>query len=585
MVQNDNLKNELETLYSKIANELNGKTADRQLSTTLILYAGYLHKEAGISEKDFVLNNDVIASSKTPLFEDRFLALSEKIGKVSMSRIFSYMSDYTKEELALCIMMPQTYFGIAEIKSKLDTPESIIAVANKILDIQENQEVVDLFANRGRALISFSSNQKASYYGFETNEDLYLEACIRNHVSGSEIKMTLSNVLSEKPRKTFDKIFAEIPFCTGSILSESDYRKPLRVYAPHHVPPMPLKSDWIYVLPVIDRLKEGGKAVMIMPTSTAFSLKEASIRWSLLDYNQVEAVVELPKQLYAGTMMPVVMYVFSRKKNNTVRFIDASKYAVKGRPCNTLSDEGIDEIISLLRSNEQTDNAITVSTEELLENDTYTLLPSRQLTKRPTFKSKTVKLKEIASIVASSKIIKQSDYEQYISKEPTEVEFIGMGDIQDGMLSHNTYLTPDVLNDSKLNICKLEPGDYVIMSKMWQPLKSSVLAITQSPTYILGPNQYAIKVNTDKITPYYLQSFIENKEGQFIKHLLQGAAIMSITKESLSELEIPIANLEMQNQVAKSFKQNIEAIKTAKEQLKQALQAISGDDSFDDVRG
>jgi type I restriction enzyme M protein len=112
--------------------------------------------------------------------------------------------------------------------------------------------------------------------------------------------------------------------------------------------------------------------------------KERDIRKRLVDADAVEAVILLPDNLFFNTSAPGVILV-ARKTDAThprdhageILLINASKFFVKGRPKNDMTDAQIQQVSDLFLHWRVEENvSVIVKQAEVVRND-YNLSPSR----------------------------------------------------------------------------------------------------------------------------------------------------------------------------------------------------------------
>lgn len=98
---------------------------------------------------------------------------------------------------------------------------------------------------------------------------------------------------------------------------------------------------------------------------------EQKIRKYMIDNNFVDTVIQLPSDLFFGTSIATCILVLKKNKtDNNILFIDASEEFVRNTNKNKLSDENINNIITLLKNRESEDNkAYLAPYEEIKEND------------------------------------------------------------------------------------------------------------------------------------------------------------------------------------------------------------------------
>ena len=75
---------------------------------------------------------------------------------------------------------------------------------------------------------------------------------------------------------------------------------------------------------------------------------EQKIRKYLIDNNFIDCIIQLPDNLFFGTSIATCIMVLKKSKSeNKTLFIDASKECVKVTNNNKLSDENIENIVSV----------------------------------------------------------------------------------------------------------------------------------------------------------------------------------------------------------------------------------------------
>lgn len=98
---------------------------------------------------------------------------------------------------------------------------------------------------------------------------------------------------------------------------------------------------------------------------------EQKIRQYLVDNNYVEAVIQLPSDLFFGTSIGTCIIVLKKNKvDNNILFIDASEEFVRTTNKNKLSEENINNILNIIKKRESIENkSILINFDEIKEND------------------------------------------------------------------------------------------------------------------------------------------------------------------------------------------------------------------------
>ena len=131
------------------------------------------------------------------------------------------------------------------------------------------------------------------------------------------------------------------------------------------------KADLAFTMHMLAWLKTDGVAAIVeFPGVLYRGGAEARIRQYLVENNYVDAVIQLPPDLFFGTTIGTCIIVLRKsKKDNSVLFVDASKQFIRQGSKNKLSPENQEAILGALK--ERADAAHTaalVSAEQIAGN-------------------------------------------------------------------------------------------------------------------------------------------------------------------------------------------------------------------------
>lgn len=143
-------------------------------------------------------------------------------------------------------------------------------------------------------------------------------------------------------------------------------------FAPAGVLAPKSKADLAFVMHILSSLASDGTAsIVCFPGVLYRGGAEKKIRQYLIDNNYVDCVIQLPSNLFYGTSIATCITILKKnKKDNKVLFIDASKECVKVTNNNKLSDENINNILSLYENYTEKQYSAHIATfEEIKEND------------------------------------------------------------------------------------------------------------------------------------------------------------------------------------------------------------------------
>lgn len=140
-------------------------------------------------------------------------------------------------------------------------------------------------------------------------------------------------------------------------------------------------ADYAFVTHMLYHLADNGTMAVILPHGPLFREgAEGQIRkYIIKKQNYLDTVIGLPPNLFYGTGIPATVLVFnkSRKEDEDILFIDASKEFQKGKNQNWLSNENIQKIFVTYKERKEIEKySYRASLDEIKENE-YNLNISR----------------------------------------------------------------------------------------------------------------------------------------------------------------------------------------------------------------
>lgn len=181
------------------------------------------------------------------------------------------------------------------------------------------------------------------------------------------------------------------------------------------------KADLAFIMHSLAWLASNGTAAIVcFPGVMYRGGAEKKIRQYLIDNNFIDAVIQLPSNLFFGTSIATCIMVLKRNKaDNTTLFVDASAECVKVTNNNKLTEDNIARIVDAVTSrSEEAHFSRAVAYEEIKDND-YNLSVSTYVEPEDTREViDIVKLNaEIEQIVAREQVLRDE-----IAKIIAEVE-------------------------------------------------------------------------------------------------------------------------------------------------------------------
>jgi len=259
-------------------------------------------------------------------------------------------------------------------------------------------------------------NVRLGYFGQEINLTTY-NLC--------RINMFLHNIPYEKfdiglgdtlinplhwDDEPFDLIVSNPPYSIrwegddNPVLINDERFSPAGVLAPKS------KADLAFIMHSLSWLSpEGTAAIVTFPGIMYRGGVEQKIRKYLVDNNYVDAVIQMPSNLFFGTSIATCLLILRRNRSdNRVSFIDASKECVKVTNNNKLTEENIKTILGYYQNREDVQYAVKLVDHDKIAEEGYNLSVSTYVEQEDTREKIDIKVlnKKIEEIVARENVLR-----------------------------------------------------------------------------------------------------------------------------------------------------------------------------------
>lgn len=116
-------------------------------------------------------------------------------------------------------------------------------------------------------------------------------------------------------------------------------------------------GEMAFVQHMVASLAGGGRMAVVLPNGALFRARnEQLVRRDLIEADTVEAVIQLPKDMFYGAGIPACYLVVSKDKaagrRDRVLFIDGTDCFERQDTKNVLTDEGIERVVAAFRDDE-----------------------------------------------------------------------------------------------------------------------------------------------------------------------------------------------------------------------------------------
>ena len=265
------------------------------------------------------------------------------------------------------------------------TPPAVSELLARLCTIrnQNIRRVYDPACGSGSLLLKFAktigkSNPNLQYYGQEINPSTYNLCRINMFLHGisfDNFDIELGDTLTEPKHldMDFDAIVSNPPY---SIKWEGE-DNPILIndarYAPAGILAPKSKADLAFTMHMLHLLSESGVAAIVeFPGVLYRGGAEQKIRKYLLEHNAVDAVIQLPANLFFGVGIATCIIVLRKgtKTDNHVLFVDASNEFEKEGNKNYLRPKHQDRIAEAIEKREDEQYFCKlVKNEDIIQND------------------------------------------------------------------------------------------------------------------------------------------------------------------------------------------------------------------------
>lgn len=279
------------------------------------------------------------------------------------------------------------------------TPQEVSELLAEITTVgkKEVNKVYDPACGSGSLLLKFAKvlgkdNVRKGFYGQEINLTTYNLCRINmflHDINYEKFDIAHGDTLTDPKHwddEPFDAIVSNPPY---SIHWEGD-SNPLLINDPRFSPAGVLapksKADLAFTMHMLSWLSTSGTAAIVeFPGVLYRGGAEQKIRKYLIDNNYVDAVIQLPADLFFGVTIATCIIVLKKSKNdNKTLFIDASAEFVRSGNKNKLSEENRKKILNAYITRQNAPHfAAPVDTKTLAEND-YNLSVSSYVAQKDT---------------------------------------------------------------------------------------------------------------------------------------------------------------------------------------------------------
>ena len=463
---------------------------------------------------------------------------------------------------------------VKRIQAKVNHSARLDALSLALLDIKPGESCLDLcsgagfFVNMAWMQYGHAMNGKAfEIVGIEFNEDVARYAGLIALIRGTHGKVHTADCFDSKflRRARFDKVHCDAPFGLNvRELNFNNVRLSLGEAFPDFPPISLVSSEWFFAAQAVSALKDGGRAVVIMPRAALSSAQSASYRRYFVARGMIESVVAFPEGVYPGTAIAIAVVTFKKASYSTKLFdvAGSDQYDVAGQAFNA------QKIIKDLANLANYGDIVTRSKEQILERDgeldpaVYLAEPSQTERQRP--------LGKLVQEIRRGVVMPKEVWDRLLlpPDDGPGICYLTPKNITDGVIEDEVSKLSAIPAGCEGFVAKM--GDLVI-SRSGAPFKCAVVD-EPDKTYLVDGNLFVC--HPSGVDPYYLKGYFEDAEGaKWLKRLSSGIQ-QTLSAKKLLLLPVPVVENDKASEIASAVRERLEKIKRLKRELKRNLMEI-----------
>jgi type I restriction enzyme M protein len=279
------------------------------------------------------------------------------------------------------------------------TPQEVSELLARLTVVGKTSvnKVYDPACGSGSLLLKFAKvlgkeNVRQGFYGQEINLTTYNLARINmflHDVNYEKFDLAHGDTLIDPAHwddEPFEAIVSNPPY---SIQWDGD-SNPLLIndsrFAPAGVLAPKSKADLAFTMHILSWLAVNGTAAIVeFPGVLYRGGAEQKIRKYLIDNNYVDAVIQLPPDMFFGTTIATCIIVLKKSKNdNSVQFIDASAEFDRSGNKNKLTDENSKKILDAFAGRADSDHFTRLVPNDEIAKNSYNIAVSSYVEQRDT---------------------------------------------------------------------------------------------------------------------------------------------------------------------------------------------------------
>lgn len=291
-------------------------------------------------------------------------------------------------------------FAAAAGKSGGDfyTPTPVGALGGRILEPQPGDDAYDPTCGSAGLLLEIieearrvhgEAGRRVSVFGQELNPETWAIARMNVLLQGATGQASIAQgdtlrtpaFLKDGALRRFKLVIANPPFSSANWGHDRFRQEGDPFGRITHVPPKS-HGEMAFVQHMVASLADNGRMAVVLPDGTCFRRgPEQAVREDLIDADLVEAVIQLPKDMFYGAGIPAVYLVVNKAKDASrkgrVLFVNASHCFERRETKNVLRPEDVERIAAAFHDEGPQEGFSTFATREDVAKNDYNLTVRR----------------------------------------------------------------------------------------------------------------------------------------------------------------------------------------------------------------
>ena len=547
-----------EELAWELADKFRGKTTG-QYSAVASVYLVLRAKKRGVEYEQFDIGYET-ATVRDELVRSFIGRNSDTITDEIVGIVFHY--DIEVLTTYLSYIANGAFLRNTEDNA---TPESIVRLAIKVLNIAPGNRVCDICSGLGAFLVRAAKlYPEAKFFGKEISEENIALSRICADALDLHISISKSDVLKQDQEESkYDKIFSNFPMGV-TIRDALNHEMLFELSLKYPKLSKSISADWLFNEKICECLEENGTGVVISSLGSLINTTDKFMREEAVNKNRICAVVKLPAKLFPYTSMQCAMIVFGENKIGKITFVDASQEFEAGRRQNYLSEKNIESIADAIIKGGNISRS--VSYEDIARKD-YLLDPSRYFIKEE-FIEHGKKLTDIAKSITRGAPCTAAELDEITSIKPTNSQYLMLANIKGGIIDAQLPYLKEI--PAKYKKYCIKSGD-ILLSKNGFPFKVAVAEPPSGREVLANGNLYIISLDETLVDPYYVKAYLESEQGsKQLKNIAVGTAMPNIGIAQLGTIIIPVPPMSEQKQLVEKYRAVLDKISDLRSQLAEA---------------